>query len=74
MYCVISDSAKEEATMTNRTNRLLLRACPRCHGDLFPDREDDEFLACLQCGRRMLESQLVTNVATAPQPQFATAA
>jgi len=28
--------------------RVLLRACPRCSGDLFPDEDN---YACLQCGR-----------------------
>jgi len=48
--------------MTKRTNKLLLHACPRCQGDLFPDLEDEDLLACLQCGRRYPEAQL--NVAT----------
>jgi hypothetical protein len=74
MYCAIGDSAKEEATMTNRTNKLLLRACPRCHGDLFPDLEDEDLLACLQCGRRIPESLLLTTVAAAPRPTLAPAA
>ena len=58
--------------MTKRTNRLLLRACPRCHGDLFPDVEDLDLLACLQCGRRIPEAQII--VATAPAQELATAA
>jgi hypothetical protein len=29
----------------------MLRACPRCQGDLFPDEYEEDF-ACLQCGRR----------------------
>ena len=58
--------------MTKRTSKLLLRACPRCQGDLFPDLEDEDFLACLQCGRRILETQL-TLIAT-PRPQLAPAA
>ncbi len=33
--------------------KLQLRACPRCGGDLFPERDMDEWeLVCLQCGRR----------------------
>ena len=58
--------------MTKSTNRLLLHACPRCHGDLFPDDEDTGLLACLQCGRRIPEAQLL--VATASAPALATAA
>jgi hypothetical protein len=30
--------------------KVLLHACPRCHGDLFLDNEDKEY-GCLQCGR-----------------------
>ena len=29
---------------------LLLRACPRCGGDLFPDPEDDNTFDCVNCG------------------------
>ncbi len=58
--------------MTKPTNRLLLRTCPRCHGYLFPDVEDLEFLACLQCGRRIPEAQRV--VATTPAQELASAA
>ena len=28
---------------------LILRACPRCGGDLFPDPEDDNTF-CINCG------------------------
>jgi uncharacterized Zn finger protein (UPF0148 family) len=59
--------------MTNRTNKLLLHACPRCRGDLFPDEEDEGFLACLQCGRRIPEAQVQTTVA-AKRPALAPAA
>jgi hypothetical protein len=31
--------------------KLMMRACPRCHGDLLHDEYEDEF-RCLQCGRR----------------------
>lgn len=34
-----------------RNAKIVLRACPRCHGDLFPDEYEEDF-ACLQCGRR----------------------
>jgi hypothetical protein len=57
---------------TKLHNKLLLRACPRCHGDLFPDIEEDDIFACLQCGRRIPEAQLLA--ATSPEPQLATAA
>ena len=37
---------------TMKTQRkLVMRACPRCHGDLLHDEYEDEF-RCLQCGRR----------------------
>ena len=39
-------------------HRLLLHACPRCHGDLFPEAEEPDVYACLQCGRRIPEAQL----------------
>ena len=37
---------------TLRHAKIVLRACPRCHGDLFPDEYEEDF-ACLQCGRRL---------------------
>jgi len=44
--------------------RWKLGGCPRCHGDLFLDREDGQTLGhCLQCGYvgvRILTSQLST--------------
>ena len=36
---------------TRRNSKIVLRACPRCEGDLFPDEYEEDF-ACLQCGRR----------------------
>lgn len=60
--------------MTNRTNKLLLHACPRCHGDLFPDNEDEDLLACLQCGRRIPEAQVLTTVTATARPALAPAA
>jgi len=38
--------------------RIILRACPRCQGDLFPDIYEEDF-ACLQCGRRVSTSQVL---------------
>ena len=29
---------------------LLLKACPRCHGALYPDRELPGGFFCLNCG------------------------
>ena len=37
---------------TLRNAKIVLRACPRCSGDLFPDEYEEDF-ACLQCGRRL---------------------
>jgi hypothetical protein len=59
-------------TMTRRNHKLLLRACPRCQGDLFPDLEEQDLLACLQCGRRIPEAQL--NALTQPEPALTPAA
>jgi hypothetical protein len=41
-----------------KKSRILLRACPRCHGDLFPDDYEEDF-ACLQCGRRIAAAQVL---------------
>ena len=46
-------------TKTTRS-RILLHACPRCQGDLFPDSDDVGFYNCLQCGRTVAEVQLIT--------------
>jgi hypothetical protein len=44
---------KGVAVMTTATlNKVLLHACPRCHGDLFFDLEDEKY-GCLQCGREI---------------------
>ena len=45
------------ATKT-RSRHLLLRACPRCQGDLMPDLQDDEEFVCLQCSRRFTAQHL----------------
>ena len=42
----------------NPRQRFLLHACPRCRGDLFPEAEEPDVYACLQCGRRIPEAQL----------------
>ena len=32
--------------------RIWLKACPKCHGDLFSSWGDEgDYLECLQCGR-----------------------
>lgn len=57
----------------NTRNKILLHACPRCQGDLFPDSDDVGFYGCLQCGRTIAQAQLLT-VATAEQREPALAA
>jgi hypothetical protein len=57
----------------NQRNRILLRACPRCHGDLFPDMDEQDF-ACLQCGRRIAPAQLTAILAATPEAALAKAA
>lgn len=48
---------------------MWLKACPRCHGDLYR-REEPEGLeiACLQCSRTFSSKQLVRPVAVASAP------
>ena len=41
-----------------KKTRIMLRACPRCQGDLFPDTHEEDF-ACLQCGRRFDTAQVL---------------
>jgi hypothetical protein len=42
----------------NLKYKVLLHACPRCRGDLFPELDEEDFYACLQCGRRIAAAQL----------------
>jgi predicted RNA-binding Zn-ribbon protein involved in translation (DUF1610 family) len=58
--------------MSKSNRKILLRSCPRCQGDLFPDQEEEDF-ACLQCGRRFQVAQ-VLGILQAPRPQLAPAA
>jgi uncharacterized protein (DUF983 family) len=44
--------------INTKPNRILLHACPRCRGDLFPEIDDKDTFACLQCGRRIGAAQL----------------
>ena len=48
----------------NTKSRILLHACPRCQGDLFPDEDENDF-ACLQCGRRFASAQMEVGVLSA---------
>jgi len=41
-----------------KKSRIILRACPRCQGDLFLDSYEEDF-ACLQCGRRVSISHVL---------------
>jgi DNA-directed RNA polymerase subunit M/transcription elongation factor TFIIS len=48
---------------------LYLKGCPRCHGDLYLDRDSHgTFRQCLQCGwiQDVQEKVLVTAVRPAP--------
>ena len=38
-------------TTMKTQSKIMMRACPRCHGDLLHDEYEDEY-RCLQCGRR----------------------
>ncbi|HEY3118680.1 MAG TPA: hypothetical protein VGK54_18205 [Chloroflexota bacterium] len=31
-----------------------LGSCPECHGDLYLDREDENYFVCLQCTRSFI--------------------
>ena len=42
----------------NKKTGIILHACPRCQGDLFPDIYEEDF-ACLQCGRRFSPTQVL---------------
>ena len=41
-----------------KNSKLILKACPRCSGDLFPN-EYEEDLVCLQCGRSISVAQIL---------------
>ena len=59
----------------NARTKILLHACPRCQGDLFPDSDDPGFFGCLQCGRTIPESQLMPRAAVETrEPALAAAA
>ena len=59
----------------NTRTKILLHACPRCHGDLFPDLDDAGFFGCLQCGRTIAQSQLMPQSAVETrEPALAAAA
>ncbi|HWC29599.1 MAG TPA: hypothetical protein VG845_05895 [Dehalococcoidia bacterium] len=49
----------------NPRHKLLLHACPRCSGDLFPEQDEKDVFACLQCGRRIPAAQISL---AAPEP------
>jgi ribosomal protein L37AE/L43A len=58
----------------NTRNKILLHACPRCQGDLFPDSEDAGFFNCLQCGRTIAQAQLTAVSAAEAERQVLAAA
>ena len=49
-----AEGAVPKQTHQGRNTMLLLKACPRCHGDLMLEAlsGENEF-ACLQCGFRV---------------------
>jgi hypothetical protein len=48
---VNDEGERKDASMTTATIRkILLHGCPKCHGSLFLDVEENEY-TCLQCGR-----------------------
>jgi hypothetical protein len=55
--------------------KMLLKACERCRGDLYPDGSDrtGQTLVCLQCGveiplrRVLLRKMALQTVAAAPK-------
>ena len=42
--------------MKPETRTILLKACPRCRGDLIYDPSENQRL-CLQCGHRLSKQQ-----------------
>ncbi len=61
---------------TRRAAKIVLRACPRCHGDLFPDEYEEDF-ACLQCGRRfgtVAVAEIQAAMEAEPERELVTAA
>jgi hypothetical protein len=70
-------SKEEAASMKTkyklRNAKIVLRACPRCHGDLFPDEYEEDF-ACLQCGRRFSVAAVAEFTRGQPEPELVQAA
>ena len=52
-------------TTAARMSKVVLRTCPRCHGDLFIEPEEDSY-ACLQCGRVVTAKALLAQVRVDP--------
>ncbi len=59
------------------TRKMMLKACPRCHGDLLFDSYEEDF-ACMQCGRHFgtaavlaSQSTLQTVKQDVPEPALA---
>lgn len=72
-YCKIYRVTGGNDMKTKTAHKILLHACPRCGGDLFPDTEEEDF-ACLQCGRRLTTAQLIQRSEARPQEALAPAA
>ncbi|MGE0057294.1 MAG: hypothetical protein AB7P33_02890 [Dehalococcoidia bacterium] len=45
------------------TRKMMLKACPRCHGDLLFDSYEEDF-ACMQCGRHFGTAAVLASQAT----------
>jgi hypothetical protein len=50
--------------MIDPRNKLMLKACSRCHGDLLFDSYEEDF-ACMQCGRHFGIATVLTALNTA---------
>lgn len=47
-----------------KTRKMMLKACPRCQGDLLFDTYEEDF-ACMQCGRHFGPAAILATQATA---------
>ena len=63
--------------MIDQRNKLMLKACSRCRGDLLFDSYEEDF-ACMQCGRHFgiaavlnAQSTVEPTKAEAPMPALA---
>ena len=45
---------RQEMNVSRETLVTRLVYCPRCGGNMWPDSQDHELLACLHCARRYI--------------------